>query len=54
MIAAAAAVVSVPILAYLICRLFRFQMQWQDMGLVEQYAIGTTTEVNFEEPSPLL
>ena len=53
LIAAAAAVVSVPILAYLISPLFRFQVFWRDLGPVDQYTIGKTVEVNFEEPSPL-
>jgi menaquinol-cytochrome c reductase iron-sulfur subunit len=53
LIAAAGAVISVPILAYLISPLFRFQMDWRDLGPVEQFEIGKTIEVNFDEPSPL-
>lgn len=53
LIAAAGAVISVPILAYLLSPLFRFQTAWRDLGPVEQFEIGKTVEVNFEEPSPL-
>ncbi len=53
LIAAAGAVISVPILAYLISPLFRFQTAWRDLGPVERFEIGKTVEVNFEEPSPL-
>ncbi|CCF86215.1 ubiquinol-cytochrome c reductase iron-sulfur subunit [Nitrolancea hollandica] len=53
LIAAAGAVISVPILAYLISPLFRFQIAWRDLGPVERFEIGKTVEVNFEEPSPL-
>jgi menaquinol-cytochrome c reductase iron-sulfur subunit len=50
----AAAVVSVPILAYLLSPLLRpADPQWRDLGLVENFRIGSTVEVAFDEPSPL-
>jgi menaquinol-cytochrome c reductase iron-sulfur subunit len=50
----AAAVVGVPILAYLLSPLLRpAQNQWRDLGLVQNFNIGSTVEVSFNEPSPL-
>jgi menaquinol-cytochrome c reductase iron-sulfur subunit len=50
----AAAVVSVPILAYLLSPLLRpADAQWRDLGLVENFRVGSTVEVAFDEPSPL-
>jgi menaquinol-cytochrome c reductase iron-sulfur subunit len=50
----AAAVVSVPIVAYLLSPLLqRPQEVWRDIGLVENFRIGETVEVAFDEPSPL-
>jgi menaquinol-cytochrome c reductase iron-sulfur subunit len=50
----AAAVVSVPIVAYLLSPLIRpAQNAWRDVGPVDQFAVGQTVEVSFEEPSPL-
>jgi menaquinol-cytochrome c reductase iron-sulfur subunit len=50
----AAAVVSVPILAYLLSPLLqRAPEEWRDLGLVENFRIGETVEVAFDEPSPL-
>lgn len=53
LIAAAGAVISVPILAYLLSPLFRFQTAWRDLGPVGQYEIGKTVQVSFRDPSPL-
>lgn len=50
----AAAVVSVPILAYLLSPLLRpAPQQWRDLGLVDNFDVGKTVEVAFDEPSPL-
>jgi menaquinol-cytochrome c reductase iron-sulfur subunit len=50
----AAAVVSVPILAYLLSPLIEQQNgQWRDVGLVENFQIGKTVEVAYDDPSPL-
>jgi len=50
----AAAVVSVPIVAYLLSPLLRpAPRAWRDLGLVENFRIGETVEVAFDEPSPL-
>jgi menaquinol-cytochrome c reductase iron-sulfur subunit len=50
----AAAVVGVPILAYLLSPLLRpAPNQWRDLGLVQNFNIGSTVEVSFNEPSPL-
>ena len=50
----AGAVVSVPILAYLLSPLLRPAQQiWRDLGPVEQFNVGETVEVAFEDPSPL-
>jgi len=50
----AAAVVSVPILAYLLSPLLRpADPQWRDLGLVENFRVGSTVLVAFDEPSSL-
>lgn len=50
----AAAVVSVPIVAYLLSPLLQpAPEEWRDLGLVENFRIGETVEVAFDEPSPL-
>jgi menaquinol-cytochrome c reductase iron-sulfur subunit len=50
----AAAVVSVPIVAYLLSPLLRpAPNEWRDVGGVDDFRIGETREVAFEEPSPL-
>src|SRR5687767_14788800 len=50
----AAAVVSVPILAYLLSPLLRpAPREWRDIGLVTNFQVGETVEVAFDEPSPL-
>ena len=50
----AAAVVSVPILAYLLSPLLQPPPEeWRDLGLVENFQIGETVEVAFDEPSSL-
>ena len=50
----AAAVVSVPIVAYLLSPLLQPPPEvWRDLGLVENFGIGETVEVAYDEPSPL-
>ncbi|HEY1298815.1 MAG TPA: ubiquinol-cytochrome c reductase iron-sulfur subunit [Chloroflexota bacterium] len=50
----AAAVVSVPIIAYLLSPLIQpVREDWRDVGLVENFQIGDTVEVAYEDPSPL-
>jgi menaquinol-cytochrome c reductase iron-sulfur subunit len=50
----AAAVVSVPILAYLLSPLLQSgSEQWRDVGLVENFRVGETVEVAYDDPSPL-
>jgi menaquinol-cytochrome c reductase iron-sulfur subunit len=50
----AGAVVSVPILAYLLSPLLRPSPQrWLALGPVSQYEIGKTVEAAYEDPSPL-
>jgi menaquinol-cytochrome c reductase iron-sulfur subunit len=52
--ALAGAVVSVPILAYLLSPVIRpAAREWKDLGFVENFRIGETVEVAFDEPSPL-
>jgi menaquinol-cytochrome c reductase iron-sulfur subunit len=52
--ALAGAVVSVPIVAYLLSPLIRPAPRvWRDLGLVENFRIGETVEVSFDEPSSL-
>ena len=50
----AAAVLSVPILAYLLSPLINRQpSQWIDLAPVGNFNIGDTVEVSFNDPSPL-
>lgn len=50
----AAAVVSVPIVAYLLSPLLQPPSEeWRDLGLVANFRIGDTVEVAFDEPSSL-
>jgi len=50
----AAAVVSVPIIAYLLSPLLQPSGEdWRDVGLVDNFQIGDTVEVAYEDPSPL-
>jgi menaquinol-cytochrome c reductase iron-sulfur subunit len=50
----AAAVVSVPIVAYLLSPLLQPAPEvWRDLGLVDNFRIGETVEVAYDEPSPL-
>jgi menaquinol-cytochrome c reductase iron-sulfur subunit len=50
----AAAVVSVPIIAYLLSPLLQQAPdEWRDVGLVENFKIGETVEVAYDDPSPL-
>lgn len=52
--AAAAAVVSVPIVAYLLSPLLGPRPRdWIDVGDVGQFKVGTTVEVALQDPSPL-
>jgi menaquinol-cytochrome c reductase iron-sulfur subunit len=51
---AAAAVVSIPIVAYLLSPLLQPPVEeWRDLGLVDNFKIGETVEVAFDEPSSL-
>ncbi|SRR5712692_3484461 len=50
----AAAVVSVPIVVYLLSPLINpAKNVWRSVGSVDQFQVGDTVEVTFEEPSPL-
>ena len=50
----AGAVVGVPILAYLLSPLLEpAPDQWRDVGLVENFRVGETVEVAYDDPSPL-
>src|SRR5947209_10463505 len=50
----AAAVVSVPIVAYLLSPLLQPPPEeWRDVGLVQNFQIGATVEVALDEPSSL-
>jgi menaquinol-cytochrome c reductase iron-sulfur subunit len=50
----AAAVVSVPILAYLLSPLIQPPPEdWRDVGMVDNFQVGTTVEVAYEDPAPL-
>jgi menaquinol-cytochrome c reductase iron-sulfur subunit len=50
----AAAVISVPILAYLLSPLLQGVVQeWRDVGAVDSFRVGETVEVAFDEPSSL-
>jgi menaquinol-cytochrome c reductase iron-sulfur subunit len=50
----AGAVVSVPILAYLLSPLIKPSKDvWRDVGAVDRFRIGETVEVSIEEPSPV-
>jgi menaquinol-cytochrome c reductase iron-sulfur subunit len=50
----AGAVLSVPVLAYLLSPLLNPNRNvWRDLGPVDQYRVGDTVKVDFEEPSPL-
>lgn len=50
----AAAVVSVPILAYLLSPLLEpTPNEWRDVGLVDNFRVGDTVEVAYDDPSPL-
>ncbi len=51
---AAAAVVSIPIVAYLLSPLLQAPLEeWRDLGLIDNFKIGETVEVTFDEPSSL-
>src|SRR5205085_12637369 len=48
------AVMSVPILAYLLSPLINpARKTWIDLGSVDQFSVGETVEVAFNDPSPL-
>jgi menaquinol-cytochrome c reductase iron-sulfur subunit len=52
--ALAAAVVSVPILAYLLSPLIRpAPNEWRDLGRVDDFQVGATVRAAIDEPSPL-
>jgi menaquinol-cytochrome c reductase iron-sulfur subunit len=52
--AVCAAVLSVPLVGFIVAPLFRRQQdQWIPVGKVEDFRIGTTTNVPFPDPSPL-
>ena len=52
--ALAAGVVSIPIVAYLLSPLIRPAPQaWRDLGPVDNFKIGETVEVAYEDPAPL-
>ncbi len=51
---AAGLVLAVPILGYLLYPLFKpAPQEWRDLGPVDNYKVGETVEVSFQEPSPL-
>jgi quinol---cytochrome c reductase iron-sulfur subunit, bacillus type len=50
----AAAVVGIPIVAYLLSPLLEpAPNDWRDVGLVENFRVGETVEVAYDDPSPL-
>src|ERR1043165_499366 len=50
----AAAVVSVPIIAYLLSPLLQQPApQWRDVGAVDSFQVGPTGEGAYDDPSPL-
>jgi menaquinol-cytochrome c reductase iron-sulfur subunit len=50
----AAAVVSVPIIAYLLSPLLEPEPdEWRDVGLVENFRVGQTVEVAYDDPATL-
>jgi menaquinol-cytochrome c reductase iron-sulfur subunit len=52
--ALATAVISVPIIAYLLSPLLEpSPAEWRDLGLVQNFRIGETVEVAYDEPSTL-
>jgi menaquinol-cytochrome c reductase iron-sulfur subunit len=47
-------VVSVPIVAYLLSPLLQPPAnEWRDVGLVDNFRVGETVEVAYDDPSPL-
>ncbi len=50
----AGAVVSVPLIAYIFSPLIKpSQNIWQDIGPFDNFVVGKTVEVSFQDPSPL-
>jgi menaquinol-cytochrome c reductase iron-sulfur subunit len=50
----AGAVVGIPIIAYLLSPLLeQAPNDWRDVGLVENFRVGETVEVAYDDPSPL-
>jgi menaquinol-cytochrome c reductase iron-sulfur subunit len=49
----AAAIVGVPIVAYLFSPLIHPKHEWQPVGPIEQFEVGATTQVTIQDPSPL-
>lgn len=53
-VALASVVVSVPIIGYLLSPFINRQERvWQDVGAVDEFKLGTTVQVNLQDPSPL-
>ena len=53
-VVAAGAVVGVPILAYLLSPLLNPARDvWRTVGLLDQFKVGDTVQVTFDDPSPL-
>ncbi len=52
--AAAGIVISVPIIAYLLSPLLnRDPRHWQRVGMVEDFTVGQTVQIDLQDPSPL-
>jgi len=52
--AACAAILGVPVVGFVLAPLFRKSPEtWRNVGKVEQFAIGQTINVAFDDPSPL-
>lgn len=52
--AGVAGLIGVPIVGYLLGPLLQpTEQQWRSVGMVDEFAIGQTALVSFEEPSPL-
>jgi menaquinol-cytochrome c reductase iron-sulfur subunit len=49
----AAAVVSVPILSYLLSPLLNMQQTWVRLGPIGQFQVGATQQVAYEDPAPV-
>jgi menaquinol-cytochrome c reductase iron-sulfur subunit len=49
----AAAVIGVPIVAYLFSPLLKSEHEWRAVGPISQFEVGATTQVTLQDPSPL-